>query len=227
MTKSKAQKSKKRKTAPESDDDDAEPAAASKTKKLRKIKPSKKIAQTKPAKDVKKSVQQALAPASPSATQSPAATLDASETTSNQHVATLDLTTYSSRLEESYKIVVCNVLGVVTEFKCMSLHILRTYARAYNEDLAGSWWFSFELPGTHGLQTEVTSFATKEKKHLALCRPEFMHLAIGRGDFLATGDMNTSPERNKKISANSDLERKALGMIDNPCGLFMPVVVNI
>ncbi|KAH8809047.1 hypothetical protein F5884DRAFT_753552 [Xylogone sp. PMI_703] len=129
----------------------------------------------------------------------------------------------SSQLDDhQYKETICRILGVSKRHaQNLSLEELRTYARAYNEDLRFDDWFHPSLPNLIG---RTFLFFTKNYHtnwHITALFPSLVQLALERGDILESGKQNFERSSVCLFSTKGNqLYNEALGTIDNPFGLF-------
>lgn len=122
-------------------------------------------------------------------------------------------------LELSYKFALCELLGVHRNWSDLySLHQLRTYARAYNKELAHREWHHAPNYSATGYMLFVDGIFCRE--HFAQEIPIYQALAVARGDLTGNGEfipnnpglLGFPPQTDPKM-------RQALGIIHNPFGL--------
>jgi len=122
-------------------------------------------------------------------------------------------------VELFYKNTICELLGVDSRLGDLyTLHQLRMYARAYNNELSALMWF-------HGQNLSALGFAlfkdgTFYRHHFAQEITIFRDFAIARGDLTKDGSFIPDSPGIAGFPAQTDIEiREALGLRDNKYGL--------
>jgi hypothetical protein len=130
-------------------------------------------------------------------------------------------------LVNQYKKRLCEVLGVGTGFADQfDLRELRTYARAFNAEVANEEW---KLPGSpetrcigpviYGLKGHPENAAGETESHISLAFSHYQALAIARGDL--SQDLTLNPNGSRHFSSEGDPETdEALGVLENDFGIF-------
>ncbi|RFU32902.1 hypothetical protein B7463_g3465, partial [Scytalidium lignicola] len=128
----------------------------------------------------------------------------------------------SQPCDHHYKEVICDILGVSRQHaQYLSLEDLRTYARAYNNDLRFEDWFHPRLPKLVGRTFLFFTENYQSNWHVTILLPSLFQLAMERGDILENCKQNFERNNACMFSTNGyKLHDQALGVIENPFGRF-------
>ena len=130
-------------------------------------------------------------------------------------------------LGNQYRKRICEVLGVDTVFADQfDLTQLRTYARAFNAELANTAW---EIPGNpkpncmgpmiYGLKDHPENATEETGDHIAVAFPIYRALAIARGDLHKDLTLNTNGSRHFTSEGDAETD-EALGVLENEFDYF-------
>lgn len=142
--------------------------------------------------------------------------------TRNRLRADKDKDTPKSNEQMACKEIICDLLGVGRHHSALlSLEELRTYARAYNDDLRFEDWFHPSLPDLVGRTFLFFTKNYQQNWHVTALFPSLSQLAIERGDLFENGKQDFNRNSTCMFSTNGKkLHDEALGVIDNPFGRF-------